>query len=216
MPNEKIIIPGDVDEVGEESPTIVFDPHVLRNIEHTTLIDTHAPMSEQKSTLEEGAQDLGEGFLLHDEPVLVQRGADGGIERLTPLSELPGVHFERGRLVSDEAPPKEVAPKPTPVPLGRAERRKLVDILATRLYKNYATEASLRNRERYNPIRDGIPDLPAGSPENLAPKPGTPLYLASEGQVYEWLKKFVGERAQVIDTKKYGGGHLEDLALHIE
>ena len=216
MPDEKIIIPGGVDEVGEESPTIVFDPHVLRNIEHTTLVDTHAPEREIRKELESGAQDLGDGFLLHDEPVLVQRGADGGIEKLTPLAELPGVHFERGKFVPDDAPPVEGRPRPAPVPLGREERRKLIDILTTRLYKNYATEASLRNRARYNPIRDGLPDLPAGSPEHLAPKPGTKLFYASEGQVYQWLKEFVGQRAQVIDTKKYGGGHLEDLALHIE
>ena len=216
MPEEKIFLPGGIDESGEESPDIVFDPQVVRNIEHTTLVDTHAPEREMRKELEVGATDLGDGFLLHDEPVLVQRGVDGGIERLTPLAELPGVHFERGGLVADDAPPVEGRPRPTPVPLPREQRRKLVDILATRLYKNYATEASLRNLARYNPIRDGLPDLPAGSPEHLAPKPGTPLFYASEGQVYQWLKEFVGERAQVIDTKKFGGGHLEDLALHIE
>lgn len=214
--DERLIIPGEVDEAGEETPPILWDPRPQREITDTTLADAHAPKSEFKKQLEEGATDLGEGFLLHDEPVLVQRGADGGIERLTPLAELPGVHFERGSLVPDDAPAKEVAPKPTPVPLNREQRRKLVEILAVRLYKNYATEASLRNLNKYNPIRDGLHEPPPGSPDHLQPKPGTPFYYASEGEVFAWLKKFIGERVQVIDTKKYGGGHLADMALHIE
>jgi hypothetical protein len=84
------------------------------------------------------------------------------------------------------------------------------------LFRHYASEPSLRNRERFNPIRDGIPEVPAGSPEHLAPKPGTPLYPATTGQVYDYLLRFVAQRAKVIDTKRFGGGTLADMALRIE
>ena len=217
MADDKIILPeGEDEESGGWTPTVVFDPTV-REITETTLADAHAPSSEFESQLAEGATDLGEGFLLHEEPVLVQRGADGGIVRLTALADLPGVHYQPGSgIVADDAPPMEGRLRPTPVPLSTAEREKLRDILATRLFKNYATEASLKNIARYNPIRDGIPDLPAGSPEHLAPRPGTKLYRASEGQVYQWLRTFVAQRAKVVDTKRYGGGTIADLALRIE
>lgn len=210
-----IIEPEEDGSGGEYSPTVIVAP--VREITHTNLADSHAPSSEFKAQLAEGATDLGEGFLLHEEPVLVRRGPDGSIVSLHPLHELPGVHYERGAIVPDEpVAPVEGRNRPTPVVLPTSEREKLRDILATRLFNMYATEASLKNRARYNPIRDGLPDLPAGSPQHLAPKPGTPLYYASEGQVYLWLRNFVADRAKVVDTKRFGGGTLQDLALHIE
>jgi hypothetical protein len=105
--------------------------------------------------------------------------------------------------------------RPEPVPLGTKDREKLRAILAHRLFNYYNDPAMLQNRGKYNPIRDGLPDLPAGSPQHLMPMPGTPLYPATGAQVYQWLLKFVAQRAQVIDTKKYGGGTLADLALQI-
>jgi len=211
MADEQLIL----DETGEDSSPVVFKPS-LTEISHTTLADAHAPSSEFRKQLAEGATDLGDGFLIHEEPVLVQRGRDGNIARVTPLSELPGVHFDRGQMVKDNAPPVEGRTRPTPVPLSTAQREKLRAILATRLFNNYATEASLRDRSRYNPIRDGLPDVPVGSPETVAPKPGSPLYYASEGQVYDWLLKFVAQRAKIVDTKRYGGGSIADLALRVE
>jgi len=214
--SEQYIIPAGEDAEGEETTSpLLFKSHVTE-ITDTTLADSHAPSSEFRDQLAEGATDLGDGFLLHEEPVLVQRGVDGEIVRLTPLSELPGVHYERGSIVADDAPPVEGRSRPTPVPLPTAQREKLRDVLAARLFKNYATEASLRNLAVYNPLRDGLHEPPAGSPAHLQPKPGTPFYYASEGQVYQWLRKFVAERAQVVDTKRFGGGTLADMALHIE
>lgn len=201
---------------GGWTPTVVFD-QTIREITDTTLADAHAPSKEFRKQLAEGAEDLGDGFLLHPEPALVKRGPDGGIVSVTPLSELPGVHYEQGKgLVKDDAPPVEGRSRPTPVPLPTAQREKLREILATRLFKNYAQEGSLRNLAHYNPLRDGIPELPAGSPQHLQPRPGTKLYRASEGQVYQYLLKVVAERAQIVDTKKYGGGTLADMALRIE
>ena len=71
----------------------------------------------------------------------------------------------------------------------------------------------------FNPLRDGIPVVPAGSPEHLQPNPGTPLYPATKGQVFEYLKSVVGERATFTNKKRFGSGHqadLMDLNIHIE
>jgi hypothetical protein len=212
--DDVLILPGEDEEPEEKSSALLFKPS-LSEINHTTLADAHAPSRELRNQLAEGAQDLGDGFMLREEPVLVQRGPDGSIVRLTPLSEIPGVHFERGGLVSDNAPPVEGRARPEPVPLGTKDREKLRAILAHRLFNYYNDPAMLQNRAKYNPIRDGLPDLPAGSPQHLMPMPGTPLYPATGSQVYQWLLKFVAQRAQVIDTKKYGGGTLADLALQI-
>lgn len=211
-------------ETWEDAPDIIWDTSKIRTITATNYIDDHAPRSEQKKQLEEGTTDLGDGFLVHDEPVHIQRDASGGIVKLTPLSEIPGVHFQGTQMVKDpdlktakqfddEAMIAEAKPKL--VPLSKSSRDKLRHILATRLWNHYATEASLRNRNLYNPIRDGIPDVPAGSNKFLAPK-GEELFRATEAQVYDWLVKNIAQRAKIVDTKRFGGGTLADMALHIE
>jgi hypothetical protein len=211
-------------EEAAEAP-ILFDTTKVREITDTNLVDEHQSEKKIRADLAKGAQDLGDGFLLHDEPVLIQRAADGGIAKITPLSELAGVHFrgtvmemDPDRLTFQQSDQKvEIAEtKETLVPLSTSSRDKLRDIIATRLWKHYATEASLRNRNKYNPLRDGIPDLPPGAPEFLAPSKEMPLIPATEGQVYEWLKIHIAQRFKVIDTKKYGGGTLQDIALRIE
>lgn len=208
---KKVILPG---EEGEQK--ILFDPTKIREITATTLADAHADASSFRKELEEGATDLGGGFLMQDEPVLVQRGPDGGIVRLTPLSEIPGVHYDRGQILSDHAPPKEVEAKPSPAPISRKDRDKLRKILANRLMQWYDSEYSWRDLGKFNPLRDGIPTLPSGSPEHLKPLPGTKLYPATRQQVYDYLLKLVSDRAKVIDTKRFGGGHLQDMAIRIE
>lgn len=210
---DRIILPGDGEKGSEGSdPTIVLE-ETIREIKDTTLADAHAPKSEIHKQLAEDAEDWGDGFYVSNEPVLVQRAPDGSIIRTTPLSEIPGVHWQGGKMVADEEPlvAKE---KPTPVTLGREERRKLVTILAGRLVRYWRDRGP--NDPRYNPFRDGIPELPAGSPEHLQPLPGTPLYPATDGQIYEYAKKFIGERVQVIDKKRFGSGHIQDLALRID
>lgn len=207
---ERIVIEGD-GEKGSSDPTIVLQEGI-REITDSTIVDSHAPKSAQRAQLEAENEDWGEGFYMSPQPVLVQRGPDGGIVRTTPLSEIPGVSFEGGKLVRDNEI-KEVEAKPTPVPLSRSDRQKLVAILAGRLWRYYRDRGP--NDPRYNPFRDGIPDLPAGSPENLQPLPTTKLYPATEGQIMDWLKRFIGERVTVIDKKRFGGT-IEDLALRIE
>lgn len=207
----------------EEAPDIYFDASKVREIEATNLVDEHQSERSIKEDLAKGAEDLGEGFLLHDEPVLIQRGVDGGIVRITPLSELPGVHLDGNVLTPDEKSPKQLETdimvaeeKETLVPLNSASRDKLRHILTTRLFNHYATEASLRNRAKWNPFRDGLPELPSGADSFLTPSKELPLVPATKGQVYDYLLKHVAQRAKVVDTKRFGGGTLQDLALRID
>ena len=209
---QRIVLPGDGERASEESdPTIVIEEGI-REITDTTLADSHAPASQIRAELESKNEDWGDGFYVSPEPVLVTRNQDGSIARTTPLSEIPGVHFEGGKLRPDE--PMEVEERPTPVPLGRDARHKLTEILALRLF-NYWRERGPQD-PRYNPFRDGIPELPAGSPEHLQPLPGTPLYPATDGQIMAYARKFVGERTSVIEQRRFGKGQLQDLAIRIE
>lgn len=185
----------------------------IRDIEDTTLADGHAPKHQLQAELESKGEYMGEGFIQQDVPVLVQRGPDGGIVRTTPLSEIPGVSYTPGGIEWDKKPEEKEA-APTPATLSRDERNKLVDILALRLFKYYRQMPP--TQQKYNPFYDGLPDLPSGSPEHLQPLPGTKLYPATDAQVYEWLKRFVGARVQVINRQRFGKDNLQDLAVRIE
>jgi len=212
---QRILLPGDGEVGSAESDPTVMVQEVIRDIQDTTLADGHLPKNQLIHELTKGKEDWGDGFHVDPVPVLVQRHPDGSIARTTPLNEIPGVHFESGRLKPDEVlEPKEVDAKPTPVPLSTSDREKLVGILALRLY-NYYRERGPRD-PRYNPFRDGIPELPAGSPEHLSPLPGTPLYPATDGQIRDYLRRFIVERVTVINRNRFGGNTLQDLALHIE
>jgi len=169
------------------------------------------------------SEDWGDGFYVEPEPVLVTRGPDGSIIRTIPLSEIPGVHFtaqgfkpddpsQQQLEVANENKVKVVEARETPVPLNRSERTKLVEILAHRLWRYWRDRGP--KDPRYNPFRDGIPELPAGSPAHLQPLPGTDLYPATDDQIMQFARKFVGERAEVINKNRFGGG-IEDLALRI-
>ena len=204
---DKLYLPGDAEDGSED---VVFDPTVVREITDTNLIDTHADASTKKGQLEEGTTDLGEGFLVHDEAVLVERGPDGAITRVTPLSEVPGVDYTRG----DEPEPVAAETKETLHPINREDRRKMVAILAHRLMEHYKSPLAMSG-QAFNPLRDGVPDTPSGSPENLKPLPGTQLYPVSASQAYDWLCGVVGDRATVINKNRFGSG-VEDLSIRIE
>ena len=211
---KRILLPGDGEKGVEGSdPTIVIEEGI-REITDTTLGDAHAPKRELRKQVAEGMEDWGDGFHVDPVPVLVTRGPDGGITKTTPLNEIPGVSFQGGKLVNEEDLIKEVAEKPTPVTLNRSDRHKLVAILATRLYNYYRERGP--NDPRFNPFRDGIPELPAGSPEHVQPLPGTPLYPATDGQIMDYLKRFVGDRATVVNKGRFGKDNIQDIALHIE
>lgn len=215
MPREVEAIQGD-----EWTPTVVFDPRNVREITATNLVDEHQSERKIRADLAEGAEDLGEGFLLHDEPVLIQRDRSGGIVRITPLSEIPGVHFDGSvlsqdpdRLTSQEQEPMVAETKEVPVPLNRSQREKLRHVITKRLFDHYANEASLRNRAKWNPFRDGLPEVPTGAPEFMQPSKDLPLVPATPGQVYDYLLKHVAQRMKVVDRK--GQGMLQDMAIRI-
>lgn len=211
--NKKIVIPGDGEkpESDNSDPTVVLEESISV-IEDTTLADAHAPASELRKQISEGKEDWGDGFFVENEPVLVTRGRDGSIIRTTPLSDIPGVDYKTQEQEEAEAVVAEAKPKP--VPLSRSDREKLVGILAGRLFRYYKDRGP--GDPRFNPLRDGIPDVPAGSPENLQPLPGMKLYPATDGQVHEWITRFIASRVSVIDKGRFGQGQLQDLALHIE
>lgn len=207
----------------EDGPDVVFDISHVREIKETTFVDEHQSQRAIMEDLSKGAEYLGDGFLLHDAPVLIQRGPDGGIVRITPLSELPGVHFEGTVLKKDIQTAKEIEAeaaladaRPSPVPLNRKQRDQLKHILTKRLFEHYKTEASLRNRSKWNPFRDGLPELPEGSPSFMAPTAEHPLVPGTPQQIYDYLLKHVAKRATLMDTKRYGGGTLQDLAVRID
>lgn len=208
----RILLPGDGEKPSADSdPTIVLEEGI-REITETTLGDHHLPRRQLIQKIAAQSEDWGDGFFVSPGSVLVQRDSSGAITRTTPLNEIPGVHFERGGLVPDE--PTEVEAVPTPVPLNTSDREKLVSILAKRLY-NYYHDRGPKD-PRFNPFRDGIPELPAGSPEHLQPLPGTPLYPATDGQIMDYLRRFIVERVTVVNTKRFGGNTLQDIAIHIE
>lgn len=223
MSTQRIILPGDGERGSVDSdPTVILEQGEIRDIQHTNLADEHAPIGTIRRQVAEGKEDWGDGFFVEPEPVHVLRAPDGSIVRTTPLSHIPGVHYDRGKLQRDIVTPeqvdregriKEVAAKETPHPLNRSDRTKMVEILARRLY-NYWRERGPQD-PRYNPFRDGLPELPAGSPEHLKPLPGTQLWPATDGQIMDYARRFVGERATVINRNRFGNS-IEDLALRIE
>lgn len=198
MAKEGIILPEDGDDGG-----IFFDP-TIRELTERSDIDHH-----QNIKADDLGEPLGEGFFINPEPVLVQRGPDGGIVRTTPLSEIPGVEMHgAGTERTDNED------KAKPVPMSRDERRKLVDSLALRLYNYYKNLPP--NSDKWNPFTDGIPEIADADPLNLSPRKSEAIRMvnASDTDVFLWLRKFVGARAQIID-KKRGFGDARDLALRI-
>ena len=151
-------------------------------------------------------EDWGDGFFVNEEPVMVYRGPDGGIVSTVPLSEVS----ERQ---AEEAAPLIAEQKIQPTPISRAERDKLVTILAVRLFKWYAGQP--KSATKFNPVYDGIPDVPRGSSENLQPVPGTNLYPATPQQVVDWLKRdVIGPRVEVQNHKRGLDGYQPTLTIH--
>jgi len=215
-----LLLPGDQDEGGGDSPDIILEDVTVTEITDTNLADHQADRSSFRKELEEGSIDLGDGFLMQEEPVIVDRDVHTGrITRLTPINELPGVEYHRGKInfADTEEKVKEAEAKEELYPLPRDQRDKIVGILAARLLKHYQKLPD--SYQGYNPLRDGVPELPAGSPEFLEPLPGTPLYPATPAQVFEYLKREAGKRAHFINKQRFGDGvspDLRDLDIRIQ
>lgn len=154
-------------------------------------------------------EDWGGGWTAFPEYAHILRNPDGSIASVVPLAEIPGVKMH------DKEPdiPPVIAPeKPEKVPMTRAQRHKFISVLAQRMFYYYKQLA--KDYPGYHPFRDGLPDLPAGAPKNLQPK-GETLYPATDAQIYDWLYKFCGQRATIINKKKHGAG-IQDMAVRIE
>ena len=163
---------------------------------------------DQTVNAEEFGEDWGDGFHVDLEPVLVTRGADGEIVRTTPMSE---VEWAAERAAEARVEPVLAPVHISPTPVSPSQREKIVRVLAVRMFKEYAGRSP--EDTRYNPIYDGIPDVPPGPPANLQPLPGTKFYYASNDQVLEWLKtNVIGARAQVIN-KRIGDGYVPTLSF---
>jgi hypothetical protein len=218
MPDrEMLILPGDGEKPTTEDsdPTVILEESKVRDITDTTLADGHLPKRQLIQQIAGETDDWGDGFFVGKVPVHVTRAPDGSIVKTTPLDEIPGVTFRGGKLVPEEEPELlDVDAVSTPAVLSREDRRKLVGILAGRLFDYYRSRGP--NDPRFNPFRDGIPELPAGSPQHIQPLPGTELYPATDAQIHQYLKRFIGERVSVIDKNRFGGGHLQDMALRVE
>ena len=162
---------------------------------------------DQKVRAGEVGEDWGDGFFVNEEPVMVLRGPDGGIVKTVPLSEAQEAMQEAA-----EVDPVVADTVITPTPISRADRDKLVEILAIRLFKWYAAQP--RRPDKYNPVYDGIPDAPPGSPLNLQPPPGMNLFPATPGQVLEWLKMTViAPRVRIQNNKRGLDGYRPSLSI---
>jgi hypothetical protein len=177
----------------------------------TTLAEEHQGMKQVHRDVlaQEGAEDWGGGMTVFPEPAHILRNPDGSIKSVVPLNEIPGVEYSERQL---EVAAVVAEARPTPVPLGRKERHQLVSILALRLFNYYAQLP--RDYPGYNPFRDGVPERPESRPEVLKPD-ASGLFPATNNEIYEYLKKEVGKRAQVINKRRFGGG-IQDLALQIK
>ncbi len=209
-PGKTTVLPGKDTVAGGDDPTIVLQEGT-RMITASTLAEEHQGVGQVHRELaaRDDTEDWGGGMNVFPEFAHVLRGPDGAIVRVTPLSEIPGVEMTEHQ---KELAAEVVDAKETPVPMTRDQRHKFISVLATRMYHYYFQLA--RDYPGFHPFRDGIPDLPAGSPKNIAPK-GQQLYSATDAQIYQWLYKVVGARATLINKRKYGSG-IQDIAVRIE
>lgn len=189
-------------------PEVYLDTTHIRELEERSDIDQHQSKQAIRRQLAAEGEDWGDGFFVQTEPVMIERGADGAIIRTTPLSEVR--YWEK-----DTTPPVEADPIPTLKPIPLSEREKLVTVLALRLFKYYKSMPP--SLTRYNPIYDGILDAPPGSSVLLQPLPGSKLYLASETEVFEWLKnKVIGPRVRIVEKKQGRDPYHPELATNYD
>lgn len=194
--------PESVALVDEDGNALLFKP-TQSVIDERSDFDPHRPVKA-----DDLGEDWGDGFFVEAEPVLVERDARGEIVRTTPLSEIPGVQMHG---VATARTDTEDTSKP--VSLSRDERRKLVDSLALRLFNYYKRQPK---GQGFNPFHDGIPEIADADPLNLSPGKSEAVVmkqLATDTEIFLWLRKFVGARAEVIDKNR--GNGVNDLALRL-
>ena len=191
----------------DANPPVVLDTSRVVELEERSDFDPHQSVKSQEAVL---GEHLGDGFFLQMEPVLVQRDRAGNIIRTVPMHEAM-LMAERAQEAAAKAPPLIGREKPILHPLPTSEREKLAGILANRLFAWYDEQPP--SPTMYNPIYDGIPEIPPSADKALAkPLPGTRLYSASKFEVYEWLCRVVASRITLTNRKKGIKGHQPDLS----
>lgn len=189
----------------EDLGDVLFDATKIATIEERSDVDPHENLDKGKL-----GEDWGDGFFVSDELVLVERDNRGVIRRTTPLSEVPFLEQRDEPLTKEDI--VEGKPQAKPAELSRAEKAKLVDILAYRLVKEYKSRLATGGGQ-WNPYRDGIPkSMMSGKIPTI---PGTDMVPATDGQVFEFFKKIVADRVTVIEKNK-GYGDYRDLSLRFE
>ncbi len=191
----------------EADPEILLDLTNVRELVERSDIDR-----DQKISVDDlGEEDWGGGFRVDPNPVVIERGPQGEIKRTVPLNDV----LEAQAILAEQAWEDEPVVANTvvaPTPVTTEQREKLVRILAVRLFKWYAGQPP--HPARFNPIYDGIPQLPPGSPEHLQPLPGTKLYPATPDQVLEWLKSSVlAPRIKVINNERGLHGYQPSIRI---
>ena len=211
MAEKGIFLPGDSEATGEEEAPDLFltAPGNVGVLKDTNLADRDAPIRHLRQDLAKLGDDLGDGFVIHHQPVRIERDIDGNIVRTTALTDIPGVEYTSEEM---EKLTMVAEAKPKIKTLTRAERSKLLDVMIYKLMKYYANPVVMANMAKYNPVRDGLIDVPAGSPEWLSPLPGSQFYHATPGQVAVWLKGNIAPRVSVIEKNRFGPGFSDDVA----
>jgi hypothetical protein len=148
------------------------------------------------------------------EPVRIIRDPrTGRIARTQPLGEFRAQ--QERRLESLRPDQIEEAKEALPIlkPKTTSQRDQLVAIMATRLFR-YFEQQLIDAPQRPNPLRDGIPMKDGAWLLELDPAntEGITRLQAPPGTVYEWIKAFLGARAQLVN-KKRGWANAPDLGL---
>lgn len=172
----------------------------------------------QKLNPEVLGEDLGDGFFLNMNPVLVERGPLGNIIKTTPLTEIDRDMFLAGSTDPRIVEAKLAAAKPTPSPKPTQGREMMVEVLAGMLLRWYAQLQP--GQVGYNPLYDGIPaSMSIAGPTILNPGKNDTLIHVTSAEVHEFLKQVLAKRLEIVNTKtgrKGWKGDIKDLAVSIK
>ncbi len=137
-------------------------------------------------------RDIGGGFRIREEPVIIDRDEQGNIARLRRFD--PNVFAEMREARKEQA--AEAEPVLVNRPMATSDRDKLVDIMAMRLFRYYDDLAE-SDPGMLNPIRDGIPRC---KKHRKAPwciyecREGVlPRHYGSRSEVFEWMRAYVAQ-----------------------
>lgn len=173
-------------------------------------VDPHEKFNPEKL----GMEDWGDGFHVHAEPVLIERGPMGNIVRTTPVSEA----YDKGMFAKLQQDAEMTAKTVRPAP-AIFKQENMVELLAGYLMTYYSRFKP--NQLPYNPLYDGIP-LSESKASKLIFEPGkahAQLTHVPAHEVHEWLKMVLGKRASMINArtgKKGWSGDIETTLISFD